>query len=176
MNSTEQNIINSYLSFKLDNELYAAHVSKVLNILEMTRITRVPKAPAYMKGVINLRGMVLPVIDTRIKFAMPEAQYTDKTCIVVMDLEIDGELVHVGALVDEVVAVLEIDNKQIEPPPGIGKTYRSDFITGVAKVEDNFVMILDMIKIFSTGEIESIKKTVGKSVEKDTILETEPGK
>lgn len=169
MNSPEQAKINSYLSFKLGNEEYAAHVSKVLNILEMTRITKVPKAPEYMKGVINLRGMVLPVIDTRIKFEMPEAEYTDKTCIVVMDLEIEGELVHVGALVDEVVAVLEIDDSQIEPPPNIGKTYRSDFISGVAKVDDNFVMILDMIKIFSTGEIANLKNTVGKAIEKDEI-------
>lgn len=160
MEGPENVKIDSYLTFKLGEEEYAAHVSKVLNILEMTRITKVPQSPQYMKGVVNLRGMVLPVIDTRIKFGMSEADYTDKTCIVVMDLELEGELVHVGALVDEVVAVLEIEESQIGPPPSIGNAYRSDFITGVARVEDNFIMILDMIKIFSTNEIASLKETI----------------
>ena len=173
MNNKDQTRTDSYLTFKLGDEEYAAHVSKVLNILEMTKITKVPKAPGYMKGVINLRGMVLPVIDTRIKFGMSETSYTDKTCIVVMDLEIDDELVHVGTLVDEVVAVLEIEEGQIEPSPSIGKTYRSEFISGVANVENNFIMILDLIKIFSTGEITELKKSMDKIKEKDEIKETE---
>ncbi len=151
--------INSYLTFKLGEEEFAAHVSKVLNILEMTRVTKVPKAPPYMKGVINLRGMVLPVVDTRIKFGMEATEYTDKTCIVVMDLNMEGDIVHVGALVDEVVAVLEIDDNQIKPPPSIGNTYNTEFITGVANIDDKFIMILDMEKIFSTTEISDLKAT-----------------
>jgi purine-binding chemotaxis protein CheW len=150
--------INSYLSFKLGDEEFASHVSKVLNILEMTRITEVPKAPSFMKGVINLRGMVLPVIDTRLKFGMTATEYTDKTCIVVMELDMDNEKVYVGALVDEVVAVLELENKQIEPPPSIGSKYRSDFIYGMAKNEDKFIMLLDMEKIFSDMELNQIKE------------------
>ena len=173
MNISANDKIDSYLTFRLGGEDYAAHVNKVLNILEMTRITKVPKAPDYMKGVINLRGMVLPVIDTRIKFGMPETEYTDKTCIIVMDLEIDSELVHVGALVDEVVAVLEINESQLEPPPGIGNSFRLDFITAVAKVEDNFIMILDLIRIFSTGEITDLKKTVDKAKDKKEIAESD---
>ncbi len=166
METTSEKII-SYLTFKLGEEEYAAHVSKVLNILEMTKITKVPKAPEYMKGVINLRGMVLPVIDTRIKFGMEETEYTDKTCIVVMDLDIDGDIVHVGALVDEVVAVLEIDPDQIEPAPSIGTTYQSEFIAGVAKVDEKFIMILDMIKVFSTEEMEVIKNANKQQSTKD---------
>ncbi|MCB2195232.1 MAG: chemotaxis protein CheW [Bacteroidetes bacterium] len=150
--------INSYLSFKLGDEEFASHVSKVLNILEMTRITEVPKAPSFMKGVINLRGMVLPVIDTRLKFGMSATEYTDKTCIVVMELDMDNEKVYVGALVDEVVAVLELENKQIEPPPSIGSKYRSDFIYGMAKSEDKFIMLLDMEKVFSDMELNQIKE------------------
>ncbi len=159
--------INSYLTFKLGEEEFAAHVSKVLNILEMTKITKVPKAPAYMKGVINLRGMVLPVVDTRIKFGMDATEYTDKTCIVVMDLDMGGDIVHVGALVDEVVAVLEIDDNQIKPPPSIGNTYNTEFITGVASIDEKFIMILDMEKIFSSAEISDLKAThdSGKQVE-----------
>ncbi len=151
--------IISYLSFKLGEEEYAIHVRKVLNILEMTKITKVPQAPVYMKGVINLRGMVLPVIDTRLKFSMPATVETEKTCIVVMDLHFDGELVHVGALVDEVMAVLEIENDQIEGPPSIGNRYKSDFITGVARIEDKFIMILDMEKVFSLDELSSLVKS-----------------
>lgn len=95
--------INSYLSFKLGHEEFALHVDKVLNILEMTRITKVPKAPDYMKGVINLRGTVLPVIDTRLKFGMTETIYTDKTCIIVLELMLNDQRVLLGTLVDEVL-------------------------------------------------------------------------
>ncbi len=167
MNEKKSNQINSYLTFMLGEEEFAAHVSKVLNILEMTRVTKVPNAPAYMKGVINLRGMVLPVVDTRVKFGMDATDYTDKTCIVVMDLDMDGEIVHVGALVDEVVAVLEIDNTEIKPPPGIGNTYNAELITGVVNVEEKFIMILDMEKIFSTGEMNIIKATGNEDNKKD---------
>lgn len=156
MKDVSTNII-SYLTFKLAGEEFAAHVSKVLNILEMTKITKVPKAPDYMIGVINLRGMVLPVIDTRTKFGLPPTEYTEKTCIVVMDLEMDGDIVHVGALVDEVMAVLEIDDNQIQPPPSIGSRYKSEFITGIVKSEDKFIMILDMIKVFSSDDLNMIK-------------------
>jgi len=150
--------VNSYLSFKLGEEEFASHVSKVLNILEMTRITEVPKSPSFMKGVINLRGMVLPVIDTRFKFGMSKTEYTDKTCIVVMELDLDNEKVYVGALVDEVIAVLELEEKQIEPPPSIGSKYRSEFIYGMAKNEDKFIMLLDMERVFSDMELNQIKE------------------
>ena len=113
MSSGREVKINSYLTFKLGEEEFAAHVGKVLNILEMTKITEVPKSPDYMKGVINLRGSVLPVIDTRIKFGMTPTEYTPNTCIVVMDIDMDGDSIHVGALVDSVQAVLEIEDTQI---------------------------------------------------------------
>ena len=158
MNKTESQEADSYLSFKLGEEEFASHVSKVLNILEMTRITEVPKSPSFMKGVINLRGMVLPVIDTRLKFGMSKTEYTDKTCIVVMELDLDDEKVYVGALVDEVIAVLELEQTQIEPPPSIGSKYRSDFIYGMAKNEDKFIMLLDMERVFSDMELDQIKE------------------
>jgi len=149
--------INSYLSFKLGEEEFAAHVGKVLNILEMTKITEVPKAPVYMKGVINLRGTVLPVIDTRIKFGMLPTIYTANTCIIVLDIELDGESIHVGALVDSVQAVLELDNNQIMPAPSIGSKYKSEFIEGVANIDDKFIMILNMDAVFSNDEISNLK-------------------
>ena len=157
MNQENLSKINSYLSFKLGDEEFAAHVGKVLNILEMTRITEVPKAPDYMKGVINLRGTVLPVIDTRIKFGMTPTVYTTNTCIIVLDIEMDGESIHVGALVDAVQAVLEIEKGQIMPPPSIGSKYKSEFIEGVANIDEKFIMILNMDAVFSTDELTSMK-------------------
>jgi purine-binding chemotaxis protein CheW len=152
--------INSYLTFKIGDEEFGAHVSKVLNILELQKITKIPKAPDYMKGVINLRGTVLPVIDTRIKFGMQATEFTNNTCIVVMDLDIDNnnELIHIGALVDSVVAVHEINEKTIEPVPSIGKNYKSEFIIGVAKSGESFIMILDLVKLFTVDELKILKK------------------
>ena len=156
MSSGREVKINSYLTFKLGEEEFAAHVGKVLNILEMTKITEVPKSPDYMKGVINLRGSVLPVIDTRIKFGMTPTEYTPNTCIVVMDIDMDGDSIHVGALVDSVQAVLEIEDAQILPPPSIGHKYRSEFIEGVANINDSFIMILNMEEVFSSEEVHDM--------------------
>ena len=156
MNQDNLSRINSYLSFKLGDEEFAAHVGKVLNILEMTKITEVPKAPVYMKGVINLRGTVLPVIDTRIKFGMTPTEYTTNTCIIVLAIDVDGENIQVGALVDAVQAVLEIEKGQIMPPPSIGSKYKSEFIEGVANIDEKFIMILDMDAVFSTEDVTDL--------------------
>jgi purine-binding chemotaxis protein CheW len=156
--------INSYLTFKLGDEVFAANVAKVLNILEMTKITKVPKAPGYMKGVINLRGSVLPLIDTRIKFEMEETVYTSNTCILVLDIDMNGESVHVGALVDSVQEVLEIDDKNIQPAPSIGTKYKSEFIDGIAKEGDNFIMLLNMDLVFSTDELSLLKDSTATQI------------
>ena len=155
MDTKEQSV--SYLTFKLDEEEFAVHVSMVLNILELTKITKVPKTPEYILGVINLRGIVLPVIDARIKLGMEQTQTTENTCIIVMDLDLEGEIVHTGILVDQVVAVRQIEDAEIKPAPGIGEIYNSDFIKGLASYEDNFIMILDMQRVFSTGQIVDLK-------------------
>lgn len=163
MSNGSESKINSYLTFKLGEEEFAAHVGKVLNILEMTRITEIPKSPDYMKGVINLRGSVLPVIDTRIKFGMTPTEYTPNTCIVVMDIDMDGDSIHVGALVDSVQAVLEIDDAQILPPPSIGHKYRSEFIEGVANINETFIMILNMDEVFSSEEAHNLQDTAAEN-------------
>jgi purine-binding chemotaxis protein CheW len=162
----QSNITYSYLTFKLGEEQFGIHVSQVLNILKMIKVTEVPKSPAYMKGVINLRGSVLPVIDIRIKFGMPEKEYTNNTCIIVMDLDMDGETTYLGTIVDEVLSVHEIEEKQVEPPPSIGEKYKSEFIYGMAKVDESFIMLLDMQKVLSVDELqEVIEKTESKDVE-----------
>ena len=134
----------------------------MLNILELTNITKVPKAPDYMKGVINLRGTVLPVIDTRIKFGMTPTEFNVNTCILVLDIDIENESLHVGGLVDAVQEVLEIELNQILPPPNIGSKYRSEFISGMYKLnEEQFIMILDMDKVFSAEELLTVKDKAG---------------
>jgi len=158
MEQEKQTETKSYLTFKLGEEQFGVHVSQVLNILEMASLTKVPKSPDYMKGVINLRGQVLPVIDTRLKFEMEETEYTNNTCIIVMDLEMEGETVDIGAVVDEVISVIEIEESQVEPPPSIGANYKSDFIHGMAKLEEEFVMLLDMQQVLSSEEIADIAR------------------
>ena len=150
--------INSYLTFKIGKEEFGAHVSKVLNILELQKITKVPKSPDYMKGVINLRGMVLPVIDTRVKFDMTPAEFTDNTCIIVMELNVNDKTLNIGALVDSVVAVREIDEQKIQATPSIGNNYKSEFITGVVKIDEDFIMIPDLVKLFTSDEFNKLKK------------------
>lgn len=173
MNNENITKINTFLSFKLGEEEFAAHVGKVLNILEMTKITEVPKAPEYMKGVINLRGTILPVIDTRIKFGMPKTEYTTNTCIIVLDIEMDGDSIHVGALVDSVQAVLELDSNQIMPAPSIGSKYKSEFIEGVANIDDKFIMILNMDAVFSSNELTNIQNQTKETEESTAIVEIE---
>ncbi len=152
--------LNSYLSFKLGEEIFAANVSKVLNILEMVKITKVPKCPEYMKGVINLRGTILPVIDTRIKLGMSATELTPNTCILVLDIDFQKDSLHIGGLVDSVQEVLEIEPEQILSPPNIGSKYQSEFIYGMYKLnEEQFIMLLDMDKLFTTEDIQEIRET-----------------
>lgn len=171
--------INSYLSFKLGNEYFAAHVKHVINILELTEITPVPKSPDYMKGVINLRGTVLPIIDTRLKFGMEASKYSQDTCILVINVSIDGELVNLGALVDNVQEVLKIEDNHIKPAPSIGNKYKPEFINGIIHLNETFIMILDMDKVFSVTEASDIllattpKKPKTKAADK-TKAKTKP--
>lgn len=146
--------VSSYLTFTLGNEVFAANVSKVLNILELTKITKVPKSPNYMKGVINLRGAVLPLIDTCIKFGMEPCAFTTHTGILVLDIQLEDESVQVGALVDSVQEVLEIREDKLQPPPGIGDKYRSKYISGMYQKDDMFIMILDLDLILSVEELK----------------------
>ena len=148
--------IKSYLSFCLDGEHYASPVNKVLNILEMCPITPVPLAPDYMVGVINLRGSVLPLIDTRIKFGMEATQVNVNTCILVLDITTEGESVYVGALVDSVQEVLELADEAILPPPSLGSKFKADYITGLARNHDKFVMIMDMDRVFAVSNSFSL--------------------
>jgi purine-binding chemotaxis protein CheW len=166
--STDLSTLQTYLSFKLDEEDFAINVSKVLNILEMKQITKVPKSPEYMKGVINLRGTVLPVVDLRLKFGLPENQITVDTNIIVLSIDKEGETIMVGILIDAVKEVLEFKDEDIVQSPSIGTKYNSGFISGMWRQDENFIMVLDIDKVFSVEEIIDFQEQISeKSIKED---------
>ncbi len=162
--NTEVAITHSYLSFKLGEEMFATDVVKVREILQLTKITKVPQAPSFMMGVINLRGAVLPVIDTRDKFKLPISEATVNTCVVVLNIQMEGDTIQIGALVDSVMEVFELTDNLIQPSPTIGSKYKSEFIMGMVKMDENFTMILDMDKVFSAEELTFVKENASEPV------------
>ncbi|OQY00658.1 MAG: hypothetical protein B6I20_08460 [Bacteroidetes bacterium 4572_117] len=145
---------NSYLTFQLNNERFAIHVSKLLNIIELIPVTQVPKSPDFIKGVINLRGSILAVIELKMKLNLEASNYTKESCIVVLQVLVEGEPTDVGVIVDSVHDVIEIDEKEIQPPLNVGVKFKSEFVKGVFKFKDRFIMILDIDKIFSDKLLE----------------------
>lgn len=170
---SEDKTKKTYLTFRLGEEMFAATIEKASAILEVLPITKVPRSPDYMKGVINVRGEVMPVVDTRLKFGMTPVEYTKNTVIITFNVEIDGEKSAVAALVDEPGTVLEIENSDISPPPHIGAKYKSELVIGTSKVDDIFLMILDIDKVFSLDELLEIKEKTDESEEES---EEESGK
>ena len=147
---------NQYLTFTLAGEQYAVEVGKVKEVLEYTTVTKVPRTMEFMRGVINLRGSVVPVIDLRLKFDLGETEKTIDTSIIVMEVNIGGESVVLGTLADSVQEVIGMDNSQIEPAPTIGTSIKTDFIKGIGKQEEQFVMILDIDAVFSEEELSTV--------------------
>jgi purine-binding chemotaxis protein CheW len=142
-----------YLTFNLGEESFALDVSHVREILEFTTVTKVPKTPNYMRGVINLRGSVVPVLDMRLKFRMSITEKTVNTCIIVVEVSFEGETTIIGALVDSVQEVFELEPHQIEPAPRIGTQLKTEFIKGMGKRDDRFIIMLDIDRVFSSEEL-----------------------
>jgi purine-binding chemotaxis protein CheW len=153
----EESQTTQYLTFNLADEVFAVDVGRVREILEITSITKVPQTPDFMRGVINLRGSVVPVIDMRLKFGMSETERTVNTCIVVVEVDMDGENIVLGALADSVQEVIEMESSQVEAAPHIGTHLNTDFIKGMGKYNERFVMILDIDKIFSGDELAAVQ-------------------
>ncbi len=153
MSVTELTKTTQFLTFILDAEVFAVNIAQVREVLDFTTITKVPRTPEFMLGVINLRGAVVPVVDMRKKFGIEEAEKTIKSCIVIMEVALDGEITVLGALVDSVREVLELDTDQIEPAPRIGTRLKTEFIMGMGKLEEQFIIILDINKVFSADEL-----------------------
>ena len=144
---------SQYLTFKLEDEVFALEIGKVREVLDFTSVAKVPQTPDFMLGVINLRGTVVPVVDMRLKFAIARAEKTVNTCIIIFEIEIDGENTVLGALVDSVQEVMDLDPDQIEPAPRIGTSLNTKFIKGMGKRDNQFVIILDIDKVFSADEL-----------------------
>ena len=147
-----------FLTFRLEEELFALDIGKVREVLDFTSITKVPQTPDYMRGVINLRGSVVPVVDLRLKFGMTMAEKTVNTCVIIVEVDMDGEKVVMGAMADAVQEVLDLEPDQIEPPPRIGVKLNTDFIRGMGKHADQFIIILDIDKVFTIDELELVQE------------------
>lgn len=149
---TPASSISSYITFKLGDELFAIDVARVREVLDLSEITRVPTAPPYMRGVVNVRGSAVPVVDLRRKFGLPAAADTVNTRIVVIELELDGELAVVGGLADSVHEVLELERSQIREPPRLAMRWRADMIEGLGKKAEQFIIVLDITRVFTTDD------------------------
>ncbi len=146
-----------YLSFSLAEEEYGIGILKIKEIIGMMPITVVPKTPQFVKGVINLRGKVIPVIDLRLKFGMETAEYTERTCIIVVEIEGKNSTVLIGIVVDSVSEVLNVRAENIEEPPTFG-TLDTEYILGMAKIDSGVKILLDIDKVLRADELDGLKQ------------------
>ena len=154
-----------YLTFRLDGELYALRVSEVSEVLEYTKVTRLPRADAAMKGIINLREKSVPVFDLRLRFGLVEVGHSQDTAIIVVELAgNEGETLKVGAMVDGVEEVLEIRESDIEPAPTMGARLAADLIAGIARRDGKFIILIDIDSVFSSGDRDAIARTPTREV------------
>jgi len=138
-----------FMTFKLGDELFAIDVFQVREVLDLTPVTKVPTAPDYMRGVVNVRGKAIPVVDLRTKFGLPRAADTVHTRIVVLEVELDGEVCVIGGQADSVHEVIELDATDVDAPPRLASRWRPDVVRGMAKRGDDFVMVLDVAAVFA---------------------------
>lgn len=147
-----------YLVFNLADEFFGLEIIHIQEVLEFSTLTKVPRMPEFVCGVINLRGRVAPVIDLRLKFGLPASKRTVNTCIIIVEVEFAGEKSILGAMVDSVQEVLTMDGSQIEPPPRMGNNVDISFIRGIGKHDDQFILILDINRVFSTDDLLAIQE------------------
>ncbi|HKM92645.1 MAG TPA: chemotaxis protein CheW [Prolixibacteraceae bacterium] len=152
-----EEVFHTYLTFSLDKENFALSVDHVEKILEYQSVTEVPKAPEYMLGVFNLRGEVIPLVDTRIKFGMIKSEITSSTCVLVITINNEGETLKLGAMVDSVKEVIKYNTNDIQKLPTVGKQSKTEFLNGVLKINDKFILLLNADKIFSVDEIIELR-------------------
>ena len=154
-----------YFTFMLGEEVFALELQNVREVLDYTSITKVPRMPDFMLGVINLRGNVVPVVNLRLKLGMEAGERTVNTCIVIVELEIEGELTQIGAVADSVKEVLYLEGENISPPPKIGTNLKTGFIKGMGKKDDDFIIILDIEKVFADEELSAVLQMGDQQVE-----------
>ncbi len=153
---TKSSIAGKYLTFNLGKEEYGIAILRVLEIIGLMKITAVPRTPDYVRGIINLRGTIHPVIDLRTKFSMNKIDDTEETCIIVLEIEKNGDSEQIGVVVDNVLEVQDIKEQEIEDPPSMGDNVDIRFITGMANIKNRVVILLNVEKIFSNKELEEV--------------------
>ena len=146
-----------FLSFVLQNEVYCIEILKIKEIMAMTDVTAIPQTPAFLKGVLNLRGQIIPIIDLRLKFQMPEQAYTDRTCIVIVELTTDQDRTLMGIVVDSIKEVVNIPEDKVTKMPYINSRVKSEFIKGIAETGDTIKIVLDITKVLTEEEFVLIK-------------------
>ncbi len=152
-----------FLTFLMANEKYGLEILKVREIMGMMAVTSIPTTPAFIRGVINLRGKVIPVVDLRLKFGIEAKEDTQRTCIIVVHLTHTAQQMTMGIIVDEVSDVLDIDRDQIEPPPSFGANVRTDFILGMGKVDQKVMTMLDIDRVLTEQEVALVESSAGKT-------------
>lgn len=153
--------VGQYITFKLGDETFAVGVQQVREVLDLTDFTRIPTAPNFMRGVVNVRGSAIPVIDLRMKFGLPGSEDTNDTRIVIIELQVEDELCVVGGLADSVEEVLELSADQIDEPPKLGMKWRSEFIQGLGKHDETFIILLDMQHLFEVDDLVGTLSEMG---------------
>jgi purine-binding chemotaxis protein CheW len=150
--------VEKLLTFTLAGELFALDIGSVREILDYTEITKIPQTPEFMRGVVNLRGNAIPVIDLRLKFGLGATERTLNTRIIIIEVVADGEMTVLGSMADSVKEVYETESGRIDPPPRMGAKINTAFIRGIGKKDDKFIIVLDIGKVFSEEELSSVRE------------------
>ena len=149
--------LNTYVSFKVDDEYYAANVAKVLEVIRNPKFTRIPNTSDDIRGIINFRGEIITVFDTRTRFGLPRQEAESLYVVIIFEIKINDTKLIVGAVCDKVKDVIKIENKQIMDVPKMKNESLAELVTGIYKKDDNYIMILDIDKMFTDDDLETIK-------------------
>jgi len=148
-----------HLTFSLGKETYGIPIQHVQQIIGMMDITEIPRMPKFIKGVTNLRGKIIPILDLRLKFGLPPIDYTDRTCIIIVEMQVNGIKKWMGVVVDAVSEVLNIQSSEIEPPPQYGTQTENDFLTGMGKVKGKVILLLEMQKVLNQDDLKLLQQS-----------------
>ncbi len=155
MEKSNESVQGQYLTFTLDKEIFALDISRTREVLEVTAISEIPRTPDFMRGVTNLRGHAVAVVDMRLKLGMSQTEETVDTCIIIMEIWCDNEMLVLGALVDSVREVVEISADNIEPAPKMGTAVKADYIQGMGYQNEQFIILVDMDAVFSDKDLKT---------------------
>ncbi len=161
--SLRNTALGKYLTFRTGEEEYGIEILKVIEIIGLMPITEVPRTPGFVRGVINLRGRIIPIVDLRLKFGLPEIEYTDRTCIIIVQITRGDQQVNTGLVVDHVSEVVNIETTHFEHTPSFGPNVDTKFILGIGKVGDRVVLLLDVDEVLSVEEVGIVGQVAGES-------------